>query len=58
MCIYIYIYIYIQTAHFRIINLFPNPNVTGLFFFLMKLLLCNVCYIELFTRKIYMFTFE
>ena len=30
----------------------------GLCFFLMKLLLCNVHYIELFTRKISMFTFE
>ena len=29
-----------------------NPNVTGLCFFLMKLLLCNVCYIDFFTRKI------
>ena len=36
-------YIYIYT---------PNPNVTGLCFFLMNLLLCNVCYIAVFTRNI------
>ena len=29
-----------------------NPNKTGFVFFLKKLLLCNVSYIELFTSKI------
>ena len=28
-----------------------NPSVTGFCFFLKKSLLCNVSYIELFTRK-------
>ena len=43
---YIYIYIYIY------ISLRKKTNRSHYIFFLMKLLLCNVCYIELFIRKI------
>ena len=71
--IYIYTFIKkkTQTGHIRIINLFPSfdkikkheKKINRTSSDLMdkinqKLLLCNVCYIELFTRKIQMFTFE
>ena len=35
-----------------------KKKINSTFFFLKKLLLCNVSYIELFTRKILMFTVE
>ena len=38
--------------HITVWKYIYNPNVTGFVIFLKKLLLCNVSFIELFTRKI------